>query len=140
MVVVMSKAIPTIQKFMTTSPHSIGREQTLARAHAVMREHTIRHLPVLEGGALIGLLSVRDAHLIETLKDVDANTVTVEEAMTSVVYAVHPDAPLDEVATAMAEHKYGCAVVMQNEHVVGIFTTVDACRALAELLRTRLKS
>jgi acetoin utilization protein AcuB len=137
---VMSKAIPHIQKFMTTSPHSIGKDQTLARAHAVMREHSIRHLPVLDGGALVGLLSLRDAHLIETLKDVDAKTVTVEEAMSSVVYAVSPDAPLDEVASTMAEHKYGCAVIMQNHHVVGVFTTVDVCRALAELLHGRLRA
>jgi acetoin utilization protein AcuB len=136
----MSKPIPHIQKYMTTSPHSIGREQTLGRAHAVMRQHGIRHLPVLDGGVLVGLLSLRDAHLLETLKDVDVQKVTVEEAMTSVVYAVSPEAPLDEVASAMAEHKYGCAVVMQNHHVVGIFTTVDACAALADLLHGRLRA
>jgi acetoin utilization protein AcuB len=136
----MSKAIPQIRKYMTTSPQSIGRDQTLARAHALMREHSIRHLPVLEGGALVGLLSLRDAHLIETLKDVDANTVTVEDAMSSEVYSVSPEAPLDEVAATMAEHKYGCAVVMQNHHVVGIFTTVDVCAALAELLTARLRA
>jgi uncharacterized protein YjaG (DUF416 family) len=39
----------------------------------------------------------------------------------------------------MAEMKYGSAVVMQNKHVVGVFTTVDACRALSELLSTRLR-
>jgi acetoin utilization protein AcuB len=136
----MSKPIPHIQKYMTTSPHSIGREQTLARAHAVMRQHGIRHLPVLDGGALVGLLSLRDAHLLETLKDIDVDKVTVEDAMTSVVYAVSPDAPLDEVAAAMAEHKYGCAVIMQNHRVVGVFTTVDACAALADLLRSRLRT
>jgi acetoin utilization protein AcuB len=38
----------------------------------------------------------------------------------------------------MAEHKYGCVVVMQNEKVVGIFTTVDVCRAFAEMLHGRL--
>jgi acetoin utilization protein AcuB len=38
----------------------------------------------------------------------------------------------------MAEHKYGCAVVMQNDKLVGIFTTVDACRAFAEMLNGRL--
>ena len=64
----------------------------------------------------------------------------MREAMTSVVYSVAPDATLDEVAATMAEHKYGCAVVMQNQHVVGVFTTVDACQALAELLRTRLRA
>jgi acetoin utilization protein AcuB len=136
----MTKAIPHIQKYMTTSPHSIGRDQTLSHAHTVMRKHSIRHLPVLDGGVLVGLLSLRDAHLIETLKDVDPDEVTVEDAMTSVVYQVSPEAPLDEVAATMAEHKYGCAVVMQNHHVVGVFTTVDVCRALAELLRGRLSS
>lgn len=136
----MSKAIPHIKKYMTTSPHSIGRDQTLAHAHTVMRKYSIRHLPVLEGGVLVGLLSLRDAHLIETLKDVDPNEVKVEEAMSTVVYQVSPEAPLDEVAATMAEHKYGCAVVMQNHHVVGVFTTVDVCRALAELLQGRLSS
>jgi acetoin utilization protein AcuB len=54
-------------------------------------------------------------------------------------YAVSPNTPLDEVATTKAEQKYGSALVVQNEHIVGIFTTVDACRALAELLGTRLR-
>lgn len=134
----MSKPIPAIRKYMTTAPHSVGREQTLATAHALMREHGFRHLPVLEGGKLVGLVTMRDLHLIETLRDVDVNTVTVDDAMTAEVYAVSPDAPLDEVAAEMAERKYGCTIVMQNEHVVGVFTTVDACRALHDLLHGRL--
>jgi acetoin utilization protein AcuB len=134
----MSKPIPTIQKYMTTSPHSIGVEQPLSKAHDVMRELKIRHLPVLHGGKLVGMLTDRDLHLVESLAGVDPTKVKVEEAMATVVYAVTPDSLLDEVVATMAEHKYGSAVIMQNEKVVGIFTTVDACRALAELLRTRL--
>ncbi len=134
----MSKAIPTIQKFMTSSPHSIGVEQTVAKAHAVMQELKIRHLPVLHGGKLVGLITERDARLVESLKDVDAKTITVEDAMSQSVYSVSPDALLDEVAREMALHKYGSAVVMQNQKVVGIFTTVDVCNALAELLSSRL--
>lgn len=134
----MSKPIPTVQKYMSTNPHSIGREQPLAKAHDVMREHKIRHLPVLDGGRLIGMITLRDLHLVETLKDVDPKKITVEEAMSSTVYSVSPDAPLDDVVAEMAEHKYGSAVVMQNNKVVGIVTTVDVCRALAELLRGRL--
>ena len=134
----MSKPIPKVQAFMTTHPYSIGRDQPLARAHAVMREHSIRHLPVLEGGQLVGVLSDRDLHLIESLKDVDPSLLLVDEAMSTEVFSVSPDASLDEVAESMAEHKYGCAVVLQNHHVVGIFTTVDVCRALSVLLRTRL--
>ena len=134
----MSKPIPSISKFMTTAPHTIGLEQTMAQAHKMMREHRIRHLPVLRGGKLVGILSDGDLHLIETLRDVDPEKVLVEDAMTETPYYVSPETPLDEVVAEMAKHKYGCAVVMLKENVVGIFTTVDACRAFAEMLHTRL--
>lgn len=134
----MTKAIPTIQKYMTTSPYTIGSDQTLAQAHTVLREHSIRHLPALRGGQLVGMLTSRDLALVEALKDVDPRTVKVEDAMSQEVYTVSPDAPLDEVVGEMAEKKYGSAVVMQNGKVVGIFTTVDVCTAFAELLHGRL--
>ena len=135
----MSKAIPTIQKYMTTNPHSIGSEQSLAKAAKLMSEHRIRHLPVQHGGKLVGMLTDRDVKLVETFKDVDAEKVLVEEAMSANPYSVGPDVLLSDVVATMAEHKYGSVVVMQNEKVVGIFTAVDACRALAELLETRLR-
>jgi acetoin utilization protein AcuB len=119
-----------IREFMTPAPHSIGRDQSLSMAQERMRGWGIRHLPVLEGGKLVGILSQRDALLIETLRDVDPTKVSVEDAMTSEVYVASPDTPLAEVASAMAEHKYGCAVVMSGAHLTGIFTTVDALRAL----------
>ena len=134
----MTKAIPTVQKYMTTSPHTIGSDQTLARAHAVLREHAIRHLPVLRGGKLVGMLTERDLALVEALDGVDANEVTVDDAMSGEVYTVRPDAPLDEVVREMASKKYGSAVVVQNHKVVGIFTAVDVCSAFAELLHGRL--
>ena len=136
--VFMTKAIPTIQKFMTTTPHSVGPDQPLSIAHKMMHEHHIRHLPVLSGGQLVGMVTERDVALISAMKDVDATKTTVEEAMATSVYAVSPEASLDEVASEMAEHKYGSAVILSNGKVVGVFTTVDACRALAELLRGRL--
>lgn len=134
----MTKPIPPVQKHMSTAPHSIGADQTLAHAHEVMRKYDIRHLPVLSGGKLVGLLTERDLRLVESLKDVDPSVVRVDDAMSTSVYAVSPDAPLDQVVREMASHKYGCAVVMQNQKVVGMFTTVDVCTALANLLETRL--
>lgn len=134
----MSKPIPTIQKYMTTAPHAVGDEQTLKVAHELLRKNQIRHLPVLRGGHLVGMLSERDLALIETLKDVDPTKVLVSDAMSTNVYTVSPDAPLDAVVDQMAERKLGSVVVMQNERVVGIFTTVDVCMALSELLRGRL--
>ena len=134
----MSKAIPHIERYMTPGPFSIGQEQSLAQAHKLMRDYQIRHLPVLHGGKLVGVLSDRDLHLIETLRDVDPERVTVEEAMSPTVYTVSPRAPLDEVVREMARHKYGCAVVEDGGKVVGVFTTVDALRAFADVLETRL--
>jgi acetoin utilization protein AcuB len=131
---------PTIRKFMTATPYTIGQDQTLSAAHRLMRQHEVRHLPVLTGGKLVGILSQRDLHLIETLEDVDPDTATVEEAMTMDVYVTPPNTPLDEAARTMAEHKFGSAVVVDRGKIVGMFTTVDALVALAELLAPRVQA
>ena len=132
------KTIPTIAKYMSTSPHSVGPDQPLTVVHKMMRDHEIRHLPVLQGGKLVGMLTHRDLAIVETLRDVNPKSTKVEDAMSTAVYAVSPDAPLDEVCDEMATHKYGSCVVLQNSHVVGIFTTVDVCRAMHALLHGRL--
>lgn len=132
------KAIPTVQKYMSTTPHTIGVEQTMSVAHRMMREHRVRHLPVLRGAKIVGLVSDRDLNLLETLSGVDPKQVTVEEAMSQDPYIVAPEDALDGVVMTMASNKYGSAIVAQRDKVVGIFTTVDACRAFAELLHTRL--
>lgn len=136
----MSKPIPPIRKYMTTTPHTVRPGMMLAEAHKIMRQHNIRHLPVLDGGELTGMISERDLRMVEAFKDVDPEKVPVSDAMSTEVYTVSPDSPLDEVAREMAGKKYGSAVVMQNGHVVGVFTAVDGLDALAELLHTRLAS
>ncbi len=139
MLATMSKPVPPIFKYMTTSPHTIGAEQTITMASKLMADHKIRHLPVLHGGKVVGLLSRRDINMIETLKDVDPNVVTVEDAMSGNPYVTDAETLITEVCSTMAEHKYGSAIVTQANKVVGIFTTVDACRVLAELFETRLR-
>ena len=124
---------------MTPSPHTIGQEQPLSVGYRLMREHGIRHLPVLHGGKLVGVLSQRDLHFIETLEDVDPEKVEVNEAMTQDTYAVGPRTTLRKVAAEMAEHKYGSAVVLDKERVVGVFTTVDGMRVLSQLARGRAR-
>jgi acetoin utilization protein AcuB len=133
------KAIPTIQKYMTTIPHTIGADQTLAKAEKMMTEHRVRHLPVLDGGKLVGILTDRDVRLVESFKDVDATEVKVDEAYTPEPYITSPGASLAEVCAKMAEKKFGCVLVVDNQKLVGIFTWVDALRAFDELLETRLK-
>jgi acetoin utilization protein AcuB len=122
-----------LYKHMTPSPHTIGRDQSLAKAHELMRKFDIRHLPVLDGGVLVGIVSERDLRLVESVPGVDPCKALVEEAMTPEPYMASPDARLADVAREMVEHKYGCAVVMERGSVVGIFTTVDALRAVLDL-------
>jgi acetoin utilization protein AcuB len=126
---------PTIELYMTPAPHTIEPDQPLSTAHRLMREHGIRHLPVLEGGALVGLVSLGDLHLIETLDGVDPRQAAVREAMSEDPYAVSPNAPLRRVAAEMAARKISSTVVVESGRVVGIFTAVDGLRGLSLLLQ-----
>jgi acetoin utilization protein AcuB len=127
----------SVEQHMTVSPVVIGIGDTLADAHRVMRERGIRHLPVLDAGRLVGVVSQRDLYLAESLSSVDPATDTVREAMSGDPYAVPPGAPLEEVAATMAERRLGSAIVVDRGAVIGVFTTVDALRALASLAGRR---
>jgi CBS domain-containing protein len=120
-----------IQEVMTSQPITIGRGETLATAHELMRENDVRHLPVLEHGELVGVVTQRDLYLLETIAGVDLREDRVDDAMSNDAYAVAPDAPLDEVTAEMVTQRYGCAVVIERGRVIGIFTTTDALRVLA---------
>jgi acetoin utilization protein AcuB len=79
------------------------------------------------------VVSERDLHLVETLKDTDPRTTPVEEAMSPDPLTVRPETPLADAARLMHEHRTGSVIVIERDHVVGIFTAVDALRALADL-------
>lgn len=128
-----SKSAP-IDEFMIPTPETIGQEQTLAFAAARMEKHGFRHLPVLHGGALVGILSDRDVNMVGSLSGVDPETLKIEDAMTPDPYAVPPGTKLGDVISAMIEHKYGSAVIAEGAKVHGIVTTTDMLRILAEEL------
>ncbi|MBU6153006.1 MAG: CBS domain-containing protein [Bdellovibrionales bacterium] len=134
----MSKSIPLIQKYMTTTPHSVGREQPLSIAQSLMNQHKIRHLPVMSDGQLVGILSDRDLKLAMSLQGVDPEVCKVGEIANEEAFLVKPDSKLDEVSKMMADKKIGSVLVVDHHRLVGIFTTTDALQALSELLETRL--
>ena len=118
---------------MSPQPFTIGRRESLETAHRLMRAHRIRHLPVLERGELIGIVTQRDLYFLETIRGVDLEKDIVEDAMTTDTYAVAPDTPIGAVAKNMARHRYGCAVVLERGKVAGIFTVTDALLLVAAL-------
>jgi len=121
-----------IGKYMSAGPHTIGREQSLTAAKQLMHKSHVRHLPVLHGGKLVGVISERELEMIEALPG--SKQLSVEDAMVPDVYTIAEDAPLDRVAAEMARLKVGSAVVLKGDDVVGVFTAVDGLRALADLL------
>jgi acetoin utilization protein AcuB len=133
-------SMPSVSHVMTAQPWTIERDATLSDAHALMSAHQIRHLPVLEDGRLVGLITQRDLRLLEATTRIDAATTPVDRAMTERPFIVTGDTALDEVVAIMSDHKYGSAIVVGRDGVEGIFTSVDACRVLAELLQRELVS
>jgi CBS domain-containing protein len=113
---------------MTPSPHTIGANQTVAEASRRMRQAHVRHLPVLEGAHLVGMLSERDARLVDTLAS--EKNCLVSDVMTPEPYVVEAGADLKDVVETMAARKLGSAVVVEGTKVVGIFTTTDALHLL----------
>ncbi len=125
---------PTVRQFMTACPFTLDAAQSVAMAGALMRQHNIRHLPVVRDGGLTGLLSDRDVALVFSLVDVDPGRVRAGDVMAREPYCVAPAADLRDVVAEMAARKLGSALVVEGESVVGIFTTIDALRALAGYL------
>ena len=127
----------TVSNAMSKPPRCIGSDQRVGKAIERMRALDIRHLPVLEGGVLVGVLSERDGALALAAAPESAETMLVEEAMSAIPYCVAPNAPLREVAEHMATRKLGCAIVMDDGRILGLVTTTDALSLLAELLETQ---
>lgn len=120
---------------MTLGPRVVAPTVTIAQALQIMREHTLRHLPVVDNGKLVGIVSERDLHLLEACARVNPADTQVREAMTQPVLTVYEHAPLDEVADQMVARRCGSVVITEDGTIRGIFTATDALVALAELLR-----
>lgn len=138
----MSTRIPPVSTYMTPLPITIGKTESVVAAEKTMHEHAIRHLPVIRGDKIIGLLSLRDIEIVRGLRGVDAEafqSMTVDDVMTDTPYVVDADTPLDEVTGYMAKARLGSAVIMEKAKLAGIFTTVDALQAIHDLLQHEKK-
>ncbi|MFN7729258.1 MAG: CBS domain-containing protein [Bdellovibrio sp.] len=118
---------------MVKSPYIADPDMDLADALDYMRDCNIRHLPVVESDKLVGLVSERD--LKEAIALEKSEILALRDIMKTRVYTVSAFDSMKDVVQDMAESKYGSAVVVNRKReVVGIFTTIDALRILADLL------
>jgi CBS domain-containing protein len=123
------KDIPPIKSVMTPFPHWVDADDAVARAQAMMAEHGVHHLPVMEGGQPIGVLN--DAAI-----DGGSGEQRAREACDRNVYIVDLFEPLDRVLIRMAERRHEATLVVKNGKLVGVFTLTDACLTFGKLLRT----
>ena len=130
------KRNPQVIAFMTPFPHSIDVDAPLADAHKLMREHRFRHLPVMSGGGIVGVLTDRDIKLVlgPDFGSPNERELSVRDAYVERPCVVPASTPVAKVARVMAQNRIGSAIVTKHGKLVGIFTVTDACRALAEII------
>lgn len=129
---------------MTAPAITVEPSTMLLDAALTFRSSSIRHLPVLQDGQLVGLLTDRDiqrcapSRLIPVTEDVYNGVFagnTVERVMTRDPRSVSPDLPLAEAIAQMQQARYGCLLVVdQQDQLVGILTRSDLVDALQRLL------
>jgi CBS domain-containing membrane protein len=119
---------------MTKRVTTLKETDDLALADAIFALGNIRHLPVVNKGRLVGLITQRD--LLRTLAergDVDARQTLAGEVMRTELSTVTGDMPVTEAAELMADQKYGCLPVVEHGVLVGIVTEVDLLHLAAKL-------
>jgi CBS domain-containing protein len=120
-----------VRDVMTTDVATVGRNDELTIADDIMKMRRIRHLPVLEEGRLVGILTQRDLfhaalstalNFGEKAQKEFLKTVVVKEVMTDEVRTIEPGADVKEAARLLIEHKIGCLPVVDKGKLVGILS------------------
>jgi CBS domain-containing membrane protein len=134
-----------VEDIMTRSVVTVQRDHSIHLAAGIMQLKHIRHLPVLEGDRLVGLVTHRDllraqasvlAEPYDPRLDISL-TVPVTHIMRTNVWTVTPKTPLLEAARIVLDHRFGCLPVVEGGRLVGIVTEVDFMRRLVDGLTAR---
>jgi acetoin utilization protein AcuB len=133
------------QDVMTPNPLTVPPQTSAAEVWDLMRERAVRHLPVVDGGTLVGMLSDRDLARFDlgrvlTIEGAEAlrrelSTPAIK-VMSPDVIAVAPDAELGEVIDLLVENRIGAVAVVRPEtdELVGIVSYIDVLEALRDQL------
>lgn len=128
-----------IENVMTKKVITVNSDATLLDALVATRVNKIRHIPVVSGNELVGIVSDRD------LRDVCPSTLCpedpgflkntmIKDIMLKEVITIHPLDFLEDAARLLYEHRIGCLPVVSNKELVGIVTETDILRSLVEIL------
>jgi acetoin utilization protein AcuB len=134
-----------VVEIMTRDPLSVNPTETIGKVKELMADNNIRHLPVLKGRELVGIVTDRDirAFVIRGLLESPAAhekalDVQVSALMTSQPISVAPDDDLREAVELLIEEKFGAVPVVDAvEGLVGIVSYVDVLRCFLDRLEER---
>lgn len=132
-----------VSSVMTKNLVKLKLSDELSTAENLFKKHKIRHLPVVEGDHIVGMLSLSDLLRISFADAVDEDgeevetTVydmfTIEQVMTKKIVTVKPDTSLKEVAEIFVNREFHALPVVDKENLVGIITTTDIIRYFLSL-------
>lgn len=114
---------PLLSTLMSSEPRTIAHDASGTDAEALMREHDIRHLPVLRDGKLIGILSDRDVRLARGQGALETSTAL--DLMTPAPQVLAPTAHLSSAALLMSAERIGALPIVEGGRLRGIATLVD---------------
>jgi len=121
---------------MTRDVVTVEPSATVADALDIIRSENIRHLPVVESGRLVGVVTDRDLRL--ALSPEGGNDGTrVEDVMSTSPVTTTPATPVESAAETLTELRIGCLPVLEDGELVGILTESDLLRAFVELMAGR---
>lgn len=128
-----------VRDSMAREVTTLSPEETAGEALALCRQRRIRHLPVVEGGRLVGIVSDRDLRsatpaLGDPARAAALAEIRVGEVMARDVVTARPDDPIDGAANTMRERKINCLPVLEEDGLVGILTSSDVMESLVLLL------
>ncbi|WP_242342490.1 CBS domain-containing protein [Anaeromyxobacter terrae] len=126
----------SVADFMTKDLVTVRGSDDLALAESLLRLGGIRHLPVVEDGRLVGLVTQRDILRSGHSGGADARRLPVSQIMTRELTTVRPAMALAHAARLMLERKFGCLPVCDDDgRLVGIVTEADFVRFAADVAR-----
>jgi predicted transcriptional regulator len=129
-----------VRDIMETKLVTISASERLSMVEDIMTLGRVRHMPVVQGGDLVGVVSERDllrASLSELSEHRDAerrmflHVVEISRVMSSPPVVIGPDATIREAALLMADRKIGCLPVVEGGRLIGIVTETDVLRWVA---------
>lgn len=120
------------EEAMTRDVVTVAPGATLAEAEELMRHGRFRHLPVVEDGRVLGVVSEREVRAPAAVTPELAETLSgrpVRAVMRAPVISVAPEDPVEQAATMLDKNKIGCLPVLRRGALVGIITTSDVFHA-----------